>query len=40
MLPIPGTSRVKHFEQNMGAVNVRLTEAEWAAIAKAGKSEG
>lgn len=35
MLPIPGTSRVKHFEENMGAVNVRLTEAEWVAIAKA-----
>ena len=35
MLPIPGTSRVKHFEENMGAVNVRLTQTEWAEIARA-----
>ena len=35
MLPIPGTSRVKHFEENMGAVNVRLTETEWTDIARA-----
>ena len=34
VLPIPGTSSVKHFEENMGGANVRLTESEWADIAR------
>lgn len=38
MLPIPGTSSVKHFEDNMGAAGIRLTDAEWADIAKAAKA--
>lgn len=29
MLPIPGTSRVKHLEENMAAVTVTLTDAEF-----------
>ena len=32
ILPIPGTSSVKHLEENQGAANVALTEAEWTAI--------
>jgi aryl-alcohol dehydrogenase-like predicted oxidoreductase len=32
MLPIPGTSRVKHLEENMGAAGIELTEEEFAAI--------
>jgi pyridoxine 4-dehydrogenase len=32
MLPIPGTSSVKHLEENVGAAGVELTDAEWAEI--------
>jgi pyridoxine 4-dehydrogenase len=32
MLPIPGTSSVKHLEENVGAAAVELTDAEWAEI--------
>jgi aryl-alcohol dehydrogenase-like predicted oxidoreductase len=32
MLPIPGTSRVTHLEQNIGAATITLTDAEYAAI--------
>jgi pyridoxine 4-dehydrogenase len=32
MLPIPGTSSVKHLEENVAAANVKLTEAEWKAL--------
>ena len=32
MLPIPGTSSVAHLEENMEAVSVKLSEAEWAEI--------
>src|SRR5476651_1013423 len=35
MLPIPGTSSVAHLEENQGAAAVKLSEAEWAEIAKA-----
>ncbi len=35
MLPIPGTSSLKHFEENMGASSLRLTDKEWAGIAAA-----
>jgi len=34
MLPIPGTSSVKHLEENMGAAAIRLTEKEFASIGK------
>ncbi len=37
MLPIPGTSKVKHLEENVAAVNVKLSEAEWAEIEAAAK---
>lgn len=32
MLPIPGTSRVKHLEENIGAAGIELTDEEFAAI--------
>jgi aryl-alcohol dehydrogenase-like predicted oxidoreductase len=35
MLPIPGTSSVKHLEENVGAAGVALTDAEWAEIEEA-----
>ena len=33
MLPIPGTSSVEHFEENLAAANVRLTHDEFATLA-------
>jgi pyridoxine 4-dehydrogenase len=35
MLPIPGTSSVKHLEENVAAANVRLSAEEWKAIENA-----
>jgi pyridoxine 4-dehydrogenase len=32
MLPIPGTSKVAHLEENMGAAEVRLTDEQFAAL--------
>jgi len=32
MLPIPGTSQVAHLEDNAGAANVTLTDAEYKAL--------
>jgi pyridoxine 4-dehydrogenase len=32
MLPIPGTSSVKHLEENLGAAHVHLSAEEWKAI--------
>jgi aryl-alcohol dehydrogenase-like predicted oxidoreductase len=33
VLPIPGTSSVEHFEENMGAEDVRLSDAQFTALA-------
>jgi aryl-alcohol dehydrogenase-like predicted oxidoreductase len=32
MLPIPGTSRVKHLEENIGGAGIELTDEEFAGI--------
>jgi len=32
ILPIPGTGKVKHLEENVAAVNVALTDAEFAEL--------
>ena len=32
MLPIPGTSKVAHLEENVAAVGVRLSKEEWAEV--------
>jgi aryl-alcohol dehydrogenase-like predicted oxidoreductase len=34
MLPIPGTSQVKHLEENVSAVEITLTDSEFAALNK------
>jgi aryl-alcohol dehydrogenase-like predicted oxidoreductase len=38
MLPIPGTSRVSHLEENLAAVTVDLTDAEFAALDREGRA--
>ena len=35
LIPIPGTSSVKHLEENMAAAKVQLSGAEWKAIEEA-----
>jgi aryl-alcohol dehydrogenase-like predicted oxidoreductase len=35
MLPIPGTSRVAHLEENIAAASLRLTEEELDDLARA-----
>ena len=35
MLPIPGTSSVKHLEENVAAAGLKLSEDEWKEIEKA-----
>jgi aryl-alcohol dehydrogenase-like predicted oxidoreductase len=32
MIPIPGTSSVRHLEENIAAGGVRLDESEWAEL--------
>jgi pyridoxine 4-dehydrogenase len=34
MLPIPGTSSIRHLEENVDARGIRLSDAEWSAIEK------
>jgi pyridoxine 4-dehydrogenase len=38
MLPIPGTSKVKHLEQNIAAVNIELSDEEFAALDREGRA--
>ena len=37
MLPIPGTSRVKHLEENVAAAELKLSDAEWESLEDAAK---
>jgi aryl-alcohol dehydrogenase-like predicted oxidoreductase len=37
MLPIPGTSKVKHLEENMQAAGLELTEEEFQSLDRSGK---
>jgi pyridoxine 4-dehydrogenase len=39
MLPIPGTSKVAHLEENVAAASVHLSDAEFAALDRAGRGE-
>ncbi|WP_395584038.1 aldo/keto reductase, partial [Pseudomonas syringae group genomosp. 7] len=32
MLPIPGTSKVKHLEENVAAVDITLSNEEFSAL--------
>lgn len=38
MLPIPGTSKVKHLEENVAAVNIKLSEDEFALLDREGRA--
>lgn len=40
MLPIPGTSKVKHLEENVAAVRIELSDEEFAALDREGKAAG
>jgi len=37
MVPIPGTSKVDHLEQNVAAAELKLSEAEWDSLEEAAK---
>lgn len=39
ILPIPGTSQVKHLEENVAAVNVTLSDEEFKALDEQGRQE-
>ena len=39
MLPIPGTSKVKHLEENVAAASIVLDDADFAALSEQGKQE-
>ncbi len=39
MLPIPGTSSVKHLEENVAAASLKLDDAEWKAIEEEAKKK-
>lgn len=39
MLPIPGTSKVKHLEENVAAVNITLSDEEFTALDREGKAQ-
>lgn len=38
MLPIPGTSKVEHLEQNVAAARIELTDEQFSALDAAGKA--
>jgi len=38
MLPIPGTSSVKHLEENVAAASLRLNADEWQALEQTAKA--
>jgi pyridoxine 4-dehydrogenase len=39
MLPIPGTSKVKHLEENVAAANIKLSDEDFAALDRQGKQQ-
>jgi pyridoxine 4-dehydrogenase len=39
MLPIPGTSKVKHLEENVAAAGIKLSDEDFAALSEQGKAE-
>jgi aryl-alcohol dehydrogenase-like predicted oxidoreductase len=38
LLPIPGTSKVAHLEENVAAAQLRLTAEDWAEVESAVKT--
>ncbi len=39
MLPIPGTSKVAHLEENVAVLNITLSDEEFDALDRAGRTE-
>jgi pyridoxine 4-dehydrogenase len=39
ILPIPGTSKVAHLEENIAAVNIQLSDEEFDALDREGRTE-
>jgi aryl-alcohol dehydrogenase-like predicted oxidoreductase len=39
MLPIPGTSKVKHLEENVAAANIKLSDEDFSALDRQGKQQ-
>jgi len=39
MLPIPGTSKVAHLEENVAAVDIRLSDADFDTLDREGRME-
>ncbi|PRC43344.1 oxidoreductase [Mycobacterium sp. ITM-2017-0098] len=39
MVPIPGTSKVAHLEENVAAAQIELTDAEFETLSKAGAAQ-
>jgi pyridoxine 4-dehydrogenase len=37
MLPIPGTGKVAHLEENVGAASIKLSDDEFATLDRAGR---
>ncbi|HYZ67713.1 MAG TPA: aldo/keto reductase, partial [Mycobacterium sp.] len=40
MLPIPGTSKVAHLEENVAAAKIELSDEEFETLSKAGSASG
>ena len=40
MLPIPGTGKVAHLEENVGAAAITLTDEEFATLDRVGRAAG
>jgi aryl-alcohol dehydrogenase-like predicted oxidoreductase len=40
MLPIPGTSSVAHFEENMAAAKIELSDADWKKVEELAQKRG
>ena len=38
MLPIPGTSKVAHLEENVAAADIKLSDADFAELNRAGRT--
>ena len=39
MVPIPGTSKVAHLEENVAAVEIRLSDEEFATLDREGRAK-
>ena len=39
MLPIPGTGKVAHLEENVGAAAIKLTDEEFAELDRVGRAK-